>query len=851
MLRILALSGHEIASFAGDDLHQISGRELKQKLRGITGHSRFQQQLILDGSELKDNQTIEDVTLPMEITLVLRPLQHPPGNVELLDGVRRNDLCKIDEILKKPVDPDFSEGKKPLNLACELGLVDVTRVLLEAGAGANPPKPLYRESMRIACELGHLEVVQCLIDARASIDDPEPLRIACEYGNDKVALLLIQAGASLGRKMGEQEPLHWASLNSLEHVVELLSAADACLDNENFSGVAPLHCACEAGHLRVVKLLLDSGAAKDQAQKDGRTPSHLAAGSGHVDVVRLLLKAGAAVDKEDIAGRTALHLACANDQAGVASILREAGATHKKDAFGEEPFQLFPGKTPRKRRRAHRFGRVWYYSTEFFTQAGLPNPLAGSLLSSVIFMFATLASVPLIEKVGRRPLLLRGQIGAATSLALLTAALLANMAGFGAWTIQITLAAVIGFVVSFAISLGPIPWQIARPDNFEEADAQSLQENLPHCSLWAFQSKVPKDKHFVQKHQAKFPRTRLGTRSSPFDAEQRRSVLLLRFVRSSAPVLLWDFRSYNSHWGPHWHSHQALLCLWLALLMSAGSCQRRRTEKSCVLAYLVLIFLSPCGHIETHGCVGPSPAQEKSSAILVELNSSAMRARTGSGDREHHGSHGIKAAGKRTEEALKEVGESVNEVFKDMKEQFSKFTRPSWFGGSSKETPAQLAKPVAGGQEAHAHAHAPHPEDDTTMRHHCAALERLVEMGLSPQAAKVAVRRLDSWLVSEDGRAEMAAAEAEAFSSGEPILHVHDQVRLEGLVKNKGTNGALGILQAYGAESHRWKVTLHDGQVFWIKPKLLRPLQLRRMPLPDPSPPEDTTHTEEAQPARL
>jgi hypothetical protein len=41
---------------------------------------------------------------------------------------------------------------------------------------------------------------------------------------------------------------------------------------------------------------------------------------------------------------------------------------------------------------------VWYYSTEFFTQAGLPNPLAGSLLSSVIFMFATLASVPLIEK---------------------------------------------------------------------------------------------------------------------------------------------------------------------------------------------------------------------------------------------------------------------------------------------------------------------------------------------------------------------------------------------------------------------------------------------------------------------
>ncbi|CAJ1395601.1 unnamed protein product [Effrenium voratum] len=202
-----------------------------------------------------------------------------------------------------------------------------------------------------------------------------------------------------------------------------------------------------------------------------------------------------------------------------------------------------------------------------------------------------------------------------------------------------------------------------------------------------------------------------------------------------------------------------------------------------------------------------------------------MRARTGSGD-------GHKSAGKKTEEALKEVGDSMNEVFKDMKEHFSKFTRPSWFGGSKHPVghPAHVPGPAPGHPQAESSASAAKPEDDTPMRHHCAALERLVEMGLSPQAAKVAVRRLDSWLVSEDGRAEMSAAEAEAFNSGEPILHVHDQVRLEGLVKNKGTNGAQGVLQAYGADSHRWKVELHDGQVFWIRPKLLKPLQLRRGP---------------------
>ncbi|CAK8986686.1 unnamed protein product, partial [Durusdinium trenchii] len=69
---------------------------------------------------------------------------------------------------------------------------------------------------------------------------------------------------------------------------------------------------------------------------------------------------------------------------------------------------------------------VWYYSTEFFTEVGLPHPLAGTLISAVIFMVATLAAVPLIEKAGRRSLLLRGQLGAAFSLMFLTSSLIAK-----------------------------------------------------------------------------------------------------------------------------------------------------------------------------------------------------------------------------------------------------------------------------------------------------------------------------------------------------------------------------------------------------------------------------------------
>lgn len=109
---------------------------------------------------------------------------------------------------------------------------------------------------------------------------------------------------------------------------------------------------------------------------------------------------------------------------------------------------------------------IWFYSTEFFARAGLSNPLAGTLLSSLVFMLATFLSVLLIEKAGRRALMLRGQAGALLSLSLLTLALCLKSVGclvtLQSYLNMLVVTAVLGFVTSFAISLGPIPWQIAN-----------------------------------------------------------------------------------------------------------------------------------------------------------------------------------------------------------------------------------------------------------------------------------------------------------------------------------------------------------------------------------------------------
>jgi len=266
------------------------------------------------------------------------------------------------------------------------------------------------------------------------------------------------------------------------------------------------------------------------------------------------------------------------------------------------------------------------------------------------------------------------------------------------------------------------------------------------------------------------------------------------------------------------------------------------------------------------------------------------------------------AWGRKTEDALREVGDSVKEAFRGVEETFSsmKLGRPNWWAapnsaegqsaapqcthapqaprsaslkqaatasGAAAATPAApkgvpaaatsapstasasavpastrqkptgptaaLRQRVLGGAKASRPV-----EDDGAMRRHCAALERLViEIGLSPQAARVALRHLDAWLVDDYGKAEMASAEAAAHAAGEVILHVGDSVRLEGLVKNLDANGKRGKLTAYRADDHRWKVVLTDGQLFWVRPKSLRPLDMRRMPLPEP---EDASGTDSA-----
>jgi sugar porter (SP) family MFS transporter len=102
---------------------------------------------------------------------------------------------------------------------------------------------------------------------------------------------------------------------------------------------------------------------------------------------------------------------------------------------------------------------VIYYAPQIIQKAGISSA-SGAILATagigLVNVFMTVVSMLLIERVGRRPLLLTGIIGMIITLGVLGVAFRVSSSSPAlAWIAVVTLMA---YVASFAISLGPIFW---------------------------------------------------------------------------------------------------------------------------------------------------------------------------------------------------------------------------------------------------------------------------------------------------------------------------------------------------------------------------------------------------------
>jgi SP family arabinose:H+ symporter-like MFS transporter len=97
---------------------------------------------------------------------------------------------------------------------------------------------------------------------------------------------------------------------------------------------------------------------------------------------------------------------------------------------------------------------IMYYSTKIFTTAGVgvKDSFAASTLIGLVNLVFTLVAVALVDKAGRRALLLVGLAGQVAALGTAGWMFHAGMNGVG------LLVAVVAFIAFFAMALGPIPW---------------------------------------------------------------------------------------------------------------------------------------------------------------------------------------------------------------------------------------------------------------------------------------------------------------------------------------------------------------------------------------------------------
>jgi len=233
-----------------------------------------------------------------------------------------NDVPMVEKIMESGIDPNeqiyhthHGSGITPLQRACEMGSLELVRILIEVGADVNSTvsegdsalmRALYPFNDDYDPEeyLVDTELVRILLRAGAKVNPgygESPLSKAAHSGHVEAVALLISAGADVNFSDEEygETPLMEA-VNSDEYVLgeeviaivrDLLHAgadaqATAKYDNES---VTVLEAAMRRRNIELIQLLLDGGARITES-------AFLAAVRGRsLDIAKLLLKSGARV----------------------------------------------------------------------------------------------------------------------------------------------------------------------------------------------------------------------------------------------------------------------------------------------------------------------------------------------------------------------------------------------------------------------------------------------------------------------------------------------------------------------------------------------------------------------------
>lgn len=124
---------------------------------------------------------------------------------------------------------------------------------------------------------------------------------------------------------------------------------------------------------------------------------------------------------------------------------------------------------------------IFYYGTEFFKESGVSNPFTASLVTGLVNVICTFPGLYLVEKWGRRPLLLFGAIGMCFSqfvVAIVGVTTDSDVAN------KVLIAFVCIYIFFFACSWGPVAWVVTGELFPLKVRAKSL--SMTTATNWLF-----------------------------------------------------------------------------------------------------------------------------------------------------------------------------------------------------------------------------------------------------------------------------------------------------------------------------------------------------------------------------
>ena len=228
-------------------------------------------------------------------------------------------------------------GETALHLACQCtsqtASVDVSRLLLDAGAGVNMLDMYGAAPLHYAAVNGHVDTADHLISHGAEINTQDfygdtPLHGTVQRGHTHTAQSLIHHGADTNlQSQNGVTPLHEAIRKGHTDIVEQLVCHGSDTNVKDRRGNTPLHDAVTQGLTNAAGLMIRYGADINmQEHLYGNTPLHLAVKQADVGAGELLISLGANANIKNGASHTPLHFAYKSSNPGIVSLLIKGGA---------------------------------------------------------------------------------------------------------------------------------------------------------------------------------------------------------------------------------------------------------------------------------------------------------------------------------------------------------------------------------------------------------------------------------------------------------------------------------------------------------------------------------------------